>query len=96
MQRKLLEHTKAPELKGYKDICTGVEIIAENEYAIEDAMGLYHEIKVRNNRTSDSSVERAIRHAKQYFKDKSIKNLSNIRFLYTVYLKYVKNNGEEE
>lgn len=95
MQRKLLEHTKAPELKGYKDICTGVQIIAENEYAIEDAMGLYHEIKERNNRRSDSSVERNIRHAKQYFKDKTIRKLPNIRFLYTVYLKYIKNEDEE-
>lgn len=90
MQTKLLEQTKAPELKGYKDICTGIEIIAEDEYVIEDAMGLYEEIRRRNNRASVSVVERAIRHAKTYFKDRTVKNLPNIRFLYTVYLKYVK------
>ena len=92
---RLLELGIKPNLNGFGYICDFIELIIDDEERKFKMMYLYS-VVAKNNKTTSTSVERAIRHAiskinfecwnERYVYSRR-SNLTNAEFLYTLALR---------
>lgn len=95
IENRLLELGIMPNLKGFSYICDSVEMITDDTVPKYKMMYLY-EVVAKKNKTTSTSVERAIRHAitkadlgnwNERYTYSTCSNLSNSEFLYTLALR---------
>ena len=95
IEDRLLELGIMPNLKGFSYICDLVEMITDDTVPKYKMMYLY-EVVAKKNKTTSTSVERAIRHAitkvdlgnwNGCYARSACTNLQNSEFLYTLALR---------